>query len=193
MSRIIGLIYSPLSWILYFLYVFTLAEDRTKLLMDLRRFRIVHYKDHSSTIGFYEVYKEFMSFAEFRSVFYFRVGRISKLVKWIFPPQEFMLSFDCRSANVGGGLFIQHGYCTDVSVQSIGTNCWINQKVTLGYGGDGCPIIGDNVRIGVGAVIIGNVKIGDNVNICAGAVVVKDVPDNTTVVGQPARYILKKK
>ena len=47
------------------------------------------------------------------------------------------------------------------------------------------------MRVGVGAIIIGNVHIGDNVNIGAGAVVVKDVPSNTTVVGQPARYIVK--
>lgn len=71
----------------------------------------------------------------------------------------------------------------------MGENCWINQKVTLGYRGNHCPIIGNNVRIGVGAIIIGDVCIGDNVNIGAGAVVVKDVPSNTTVVAQSVRYI----
>ena len=92
-----------------------------------------------------------------------------------------------------GGIFIQHGYCTDISVRSIGENCWINQRVTFGYLGQDCPTVGNNVRVGVGAIILGNVTIGDNVNIGAGAVVVKDVPANTTVVGQPARYITKDK
>lgn len=73
----------------------------------------------------------------------------------------------------------------------MGENCWINQKVTFGYQGKGCPTIGNYVRVGVGAIIIGDVHIGDNVNIGAGAVVVKDVPSNTTVVGQPSRYISK--
>lgn len=74
----------------------------------------------------------------------------------------------------------------------IGKNCTIHQQVTIGQSeGNGAPIIGDNVMIGAGAKIIGNVKIGNNVKIGANAVVVKDVPDNATAVGVPARIILK--
>lgn len=187
MSKIKSLIFLPLSWILYLFYI--CSSEKNKLLMDLKHFRLVHYGDNSTKIGFREVYKEFIGFAEFRSVFYFRMGRYTKLIKWMFPKPELHLGFDCLSKNVGGGIFIQHGYCTDISVRSIGENCWINQKVTFGYKGNGCPTIGNNVRVGVGAIIIGDVYIGDNVNIGAGAVVVKDVPSNTTVVSQPARYI----
>ena len=118
------------------------------------------------------------------------MGKYTKLIKSIFPKPELHLGFDCLSENVGG-LFIQHGYCTDISVKSIGENCWINQKVTFGYKGDGCSTVGNNVRVGVGAIIIGNVHIGDNVNIGAGAIVVKDVQSNTTVVSQPVRYFEK--
>ncbi|MDR2798933.1 MAG: serine O-acetyltransferase, partial [Treponema sp.] len=46
-------------------------------------------------------------------------------------------------------------------------------------------MIGDNVEIGAGAIIIGNIKIGNNVMIGANAVVTKDVPDDCTVVGIP--------
>lgn len=159
--------------------------------MDLARFRKVHYGTDNETLGFSEIYKEFIGFAEFRSVFWFRCGRYSKLVAWMFPRPEFQLGFDCRSENIGGGIFIQHGYCTDICVRSMGENCWINQKVTFGYKGDGCPTVGNNVRVGVGAIIIGEITIGDNVSIGAGAVVVKDVPSGTTVVSQPARYIGK--
>lgn len=189
MGTIIQFLFLPLSWILYLCYV--TSSEKLKLLQDLRRFRTVHYGDKDSKLGFWKVYQEFMNFAEFRSVFYFRIGRKSKLIKWMFPASQTMLSFDCLSRNVGGGIFIQHGYCTDISVRSIGENVWINQRVTFGYQGNDCPTIGNNVRIGVGALIIGNVHIGNNVKIGAGAVVVKDVPDNTTVVGQPARYIYK--
>ena len=189
MNKILQLVYLPFSWVLFLFYA--TSSEKSKLLIDLRRFREVHYGDPSLEIGFRELYKEFFSFAEFRSVFYFRMGRYTKLIKWLFPKPEIHLNFDCQSKNVGGGIFIQHGYCTDISVRSIGDNCWINQKVTFGYKGDGCPTIGNNVRVGVGAIIIGDVHIGDNVNIGAGAVVVKDVPNNTTVVSQPVRYISK--
>ena len=54
-------------------------------------------------------------------------------------------------------------------------------------------IIGDNCIIGAGAKIIGNVKIGNNVKIGANAVVVKDIPDNCTAVGVPAKIITHEK
>ena len=63
--------------------------------------------------------------------------------------------------------------------------------MTLGYKGDGCPTIGNNVTIGVGAVVIGDVKIGNNVRIGANAIVVHDVPDNCTVCS-PAATIVKR-
>jgi serine O-acetyltransferase len=70
----------------------------------------------------------------------------------------------------------------------IGKNCVIFQHVTIGSNtlvdskGLGAPTIGDNVYIGAGAKIIGNVKIGNGVRIGANATVVKDVPDNCVVV-----------
>ena len=51
------------------------------------------------------------------------------------------------------------------------------------------PVIGDNVDIGTGAVILGGVHIGNNVRIGANAVVNKDIPDNCTAVGAPAKPI----
>lgn len=187
MGKFKFILWLPLSWLLYIMY--TTCYDRKKLLMDLARFRQVHYGVSNESLGFWKVYREFISYAEFRSVFWFRCGRISRLVRWAFPSPQLLLSFDCHTNYIGGGIFIQHGYCTDISVRSIGENCWINQRVTFGYKGKYCPIVGNNVRVGVGAIILGDVTIGDNVNIGAGAVVVKDVPANTTVVGQPARYI----
>lgn len=74
----------------------------------------------------------------------------------------------------------------------IGKNCTIYQNVTIGYGkknketNKNVPIIGDNVKIYSNAVVIGGITIGNNVKIGAGSVVINDVPDNTTVVGNPA-------
>jgi serine O-acetyltransferase len=72
----------------------------------------------------------------------------------------------------------------------IGSNVKINQHVTIGgTGPGGCPIIGDNVYIGAGAKVLGNIRIGDDVKIGANAVVLSDIPDGATAVGIPARVI----
>lgn len=53
----------------------------------------------------------------------------------------------------------------------------------------GVPVIGSNVEIGAGAVLIGNIHIGDYVRIGANAVVIEDIPDNCTAVGVPAKPV----
>jgi len=77
----------------------------------------------------------------------------------------------------------------------IGKNCVIFHQVTIGSNtlpgsrGAGAPVLGDNVYIGCGAKIIGNVTVGDNVRIGANCVVTSDVPANATVVSAPVRVI----
>ncbi|MDO5579363.1 MAG: serine O-acetyltransferase [Ruminococcus sp.] len=73
----------------------------------------------------------------------------------------------------------------------MGSNCWINQQVTVGHTEKGRPKIGNNVKIMTGAKVLGNVTIGDNVIIGAGAIIVKDVPSDCVVVGSRA-YIVKR-
>ena len=72
----------------------------------------------------------------------------------------------------------------------IGNNCKIYQHVTIGSRNSiGPPSIGNNVLIGAGAILLGDITIGDGASIGAGAVVLKDVPSGCTVVGNPARII----
>lgn len=87
------------------------------------------------------------------------------------------------------GIFISSG-------AKIGKNCVIFHQVTIGSNtlpdsrGKGAPVIGDNVYIGCGAKIIGNVRIGNNVRIGANCVVTQDIPDNATVVLEKPRIIV---
>lgn len=84
-----------------------------------------------------------------------------------------------------GGIFIHPGVIA-------GENCSIGQGVTIGTSGLGkteVPKIGNDVYIGTGAKIFGGITIGNNVRIGANAVVIKNIPDNTTAVGIPARVV----
>lgn len=76
-----------------------------------------------------------------------------------------------------------------------GDNCVIRNGVTIGLRNiheKAAPAIGDNVDIGTGAKILGNITIGNNVHIGANAVVISSVPDNSIAVGIPARIIHRK-
>lgn len=95
-------------------------------------------------------------------------------------------------AQIGKAFFIDHGMGVVVGETSIvGDNVLLYQGVTLGgtglEKGKRHPTIGNNVVIGGGAKVLGNITIGDNSYIGANAVVIKDVPPNSTVVGVPGR------
>lgn len=97
--------------------------------------------------------------------------------------------------DIRGGFRIFHGVGTVIYCSSAGNNFDVYQGVTIGRNpktekdGICVPTIGNNVKIYVNAVVIGNITIGDNVQIGAGAVVTKSVPSNSTVVGNPMRII----
>lgn len=96
------------------------------------------------------------------------------------------------SAQIGKGLFIDHGMGVVIGETTvIGDNCLLYQGVTLGGTGKDKgkrhPTLGDNVMVGAGAKVLGPINIGNNVKVAANAVVLKDIPDNCTAVGVPAR------
>lgn len=97
-------------------------------------------------------------------------------------------------ATIGKSLFIDHGTGVVIGETAIiGDNVTIFHGVTLGgtgkEKGKRHPTIGNNVFIGSGAKLLGNITIGDNVKIGANAVVLDDVKANTTVVGIPGKVV----
>ena len=97
-------------------------------------------------------------------------------------------------ATIGKGLVIDHGTGGVIGeTTEIGDNCTLYQGVTLGGTGKDVgkrhPTLGDNVLVGAGAKVLGPIMIESNSKIAANAVVLKDIPENSTAVGIPARIV----
>lgn len=103
------------------------------------------------------------------------------------------LGFTIHKRVFGPGLRIWHYGNIVVNAEArVGRNCVLHGDNCIGNDGQGggSPKIGDNVDIGVGAKIIGDIQIADNVIIGAGAVVIKDITEeNVVVAGVPAKIV----
>lgn len=127
-----------------------------------------------------------LAHALYKARLFFLARSISQIARWatgieIHP-----------GAKIGKGLFIDHGMGVVIGETAIiGNNVLLYQGVTLGgtglAHGKRHPTIGNNVVIGAGAKVLGDITIGDNSYIGANAVVIRDVPANSTVVGVPGR------
>ena len=101
-----------------------------------------------------------------------------------------------RKLKIGRSLSLYHGQALVVNKGTvIGEHCTLRNGTTIGHkkalngAFTACPVIGNHVDIGANVCIIGAVTIEDNVIIGAGSVVTKDIPADSTVVGNPARVL----
>jgi serine O-acetyltransferase len=99
-------------------------------------------------------------------------------------------------AVIGRSVFIDHGMGVVIGETAIvGDYALIYQGATLGgtgkEGGKRHPTLGENVVVGAGAKVLGNIQIGNSVRIGAGSVVLRDVPSDCTVVGVPGRIVYR--
>ncbi len=98
------------------------------------------------------------------------------------------------AATIGRRFFIDHGEGIVIGETAvIGDDCLLYQGVTLGmtghHGGKRHPTLGNNVFVGAGAIILGDIHLGDDSKVGAGAVLLHDVPNGATVTGIPAHVV----
>ncbi len=149
-----------------------------------------------SVAGVILLYPGFRALVYYRiSHFFFRI-KWRGIARWVSECGKRKTGVEIHpGAKIGKGLFIDHGAGIVIGETSvIGDNCTIYHGVTLGGRGHvknakRHPTIGDNVLIGTGAKLLGNITVGDNANIGANAVILHDVPAGATVVGVPGKIV----
>lgn len=123
-----------------------------------------------------------------------RIPFIPRLISFI---SRFITGIEIHpGAAIGRGFFIDHGMGVVIGETAIvGEYVLLYQGVTLGgtgkESGKRHPTVGNNVVVGAGAKVLGNIEIGNNVRIGAGSVVLRNVPSDCTVVGVPGRIIYR--
>jgi serine O-acetyltransferase len=144
--------------------------------------------------------------ASYRLSHWLYVGRPSVLVRVPLKVLSFLAVKFCvvfmemdidPQAVIGGGLYIAHIGGVHINPGAvIGRNCDLAHRVTIGasaMGRGGIPVLGDDVYIGTGAVLVGKIKVGDGAKIAANTLVMSNVPAGATVMGVPGRIIMRAK
>ncbi len=180
-----------LIWIAVFLVIYYMTmrlffEDEIKAAMDRDPAATSYVEVVFTYSGFHAItaYRITHRLSKMKMPFLSRY--LSQLVKWVTGIEIH------PGAQIGHGLFIDHGMGVVIGETAvIGDNVTLFQGVTLGgtgkERGKRHPTLGNNVVVGAGAKILGNINIGNNVMVGANAVVLRDVPDDSTVVGVPGR------
>lgn len=149
--------------------------------------------DHLSALDRYSRFSYLAgALPEFRTLVHYRLDDLHPLsrmlLRTLYRPER-TLTLD--AARIGPALFIQHGVGTIVTAESIGSHCWINQQVTIGHDATGRPTLGDHVRVGAGAVVLGPITLHDGVTVGANATVVHDVAAGETMVAPLAQPLFR--
>ena len=163
-------------------------------------FKAVFERDPAAR-GFWAVIIVLLTYPGFQATLLYRITHF--LYRLHIPVIPFIIMWIGRiltgieihpAARIDGGFFIDHGFGVVIGeTAEVGRNVTLYQGSTLGGTGKETgkrhPTLGDNVVVGAGAKILGNIRIGNNVYIGANAVVLQSVPDDCTVVGVPGRCV----
>ena len=171
------------------LLVFYFFRDKEKIIDDMKQYYQIENKENQ----YKQLHNLLLNNKTFRNIFYYRLRNkkifLAKILQVFYPPLK---SIEI-SGEIDSGLIVYHGYSTIIHATKIGKNFSTYQNVTIGRGkninGRYTPIIGDNVTVYTGSVVVGGITIGDNVTIGAGSIVIKDIPSNCVVAGNPAKVV----
>jgi serine O-acetyltransferase len=145
----------------------------------------------------------YLCYSGLHAVWFYRVNHwlwnrgFLLLARWLSQVARFLTAIEIHpGAKIARRLFIDHGLGVVIGETAvIGNDVTLYQGVTLGgtgkEQGKRHPTIEDDVVIGSGAKVLGNITVGRNCRIGAGSVVLRNVPDNSTVVGVPAHIIFR--
>src|SRR5271155_4118815 len=145
----------------------------------------------------------FLCYSGLHAVWFYRINHwlwnhgFYLLARWLSQVARFLTGIEIHpGAEIGRRLFIDHGLGVVIGETAIvGNDVTLYQGVTLGGTGKEHgrrhPTIEDEVVIGDGAKVLGNITIGRNCRIGAGSVVLRNVPENSTVVGVPGHIIFR--
>ncbi len=169
------------------------SKQKNLIKMDIARWNEIDQVNFNmfESINWYMTYKK-----EFRNLIQHRLKNPSRsilamvhflIARFLWKPMESLYIY---TEDIGGGLYIQHGFATIITAKKIGENCRIYQQVTIGYkNGSNPPVLEDNVSITCGAKVLGDITMHRGSLAAAGSVVLKDVPENAIVAGVPAKII----
>lgn len=154
------------------------------------------YKRYGSKVTNFNIFKSLIvGNHAFKFTFWLRM---CSLKGFFFPISLIMYSYYSKkyglkipyTIKIGYGLYLGHGLNVVINDTAIiGNNCNISHFCTIGSNFDKAAIIGNNVYVGPSVCIVENVIIGNNVTIGAGSVVVKNIEENATVGGVPAKVL----
>jgi serine O-acetyltransferase len=145
----------------------------------------------------------FLCYSGLHAVWFYRINHwlwnhgFWLLARWLSQVACFLTGIEIHpGAKIGRRLFIDHGLGVVIGETAIiGDDVTLYQGVTLGgtgkEHGKRHPTIEDEVVIGSGAKVLGNITVGRNCRIGAGSVVLRSVPENSTVVGVPGHIIFR--
>ncbi|HWJ47300.1 MAG TPA: serine O-acetyltransferase [Candidatus Udaeobacter sp.] len=144
-----------------------------------------------------------LCYAGLHAVWFYRMNHwlwnhgLFLLARWLSEVARWLTGIEIHpGSKIGRRLFIDHGMGVVIGETSIvGDDVTLYQGVTLGgtgkEHGKRHPTLEDNVVVGGGAKILGNIIVGKNCRIGAGSVVLRNVPDNSTVVGVPGHIVFR--
>jgi serine O-acetyltransferase len=162
-------------------------------------FRIIFERDPAARSGLEVLfcYPGFQALVLHRFAHWLHGLRLPLIARLISHVARFLTGVEIHpGAVIGQGVFIDHGMGVVIGETAIiGNYALIYQGVTLGGTGKECgkrhPTLGENVVVGAGAKVLGNIEIGSNARIGAGSVVLRNVPADCTVVGIPGRIVYR--